>query len=733
MDPHANVIGGSTQLNGPTVQARQISGGIHLHGASPPRPPVPRQLLPVSPHFTDRTADMAALGAVYARCAAASAPLIVVSGPAGVGKTALVSAWLRRTAGDFPDGQLYADLRGHAPEGAASPGEILGQFLRALGVPQIPADLAEQTALWRSVTAGLRIAVMLDNAFTAAQARPLLPGAEGNLTVVTSRWRLTGLRTDGAHFHQLGLLDPSTARELLVRGVGADRIENESAAALKVVSLCAGLPLAVCLASARLAARPRQPVRAMADALARDRRRLAVLTIEGEPAVQSALDESYAVLDAAAARLYRLLGLLPVLDFGAHAAAAACAVPLPEAERLLDALVEANLIEDIALDTHRFHDLVRLHARGCGERDESEAACGEALRRVADWYLATATEAQRLLTPIQLTLERDYAYPSELSPPFSTDSEPAAESASVPTDAPFAETEALAWLEAQRLNLMAVLRSAADRGWHSTAWQLVDAMWPLFLRRRHYDLWSEAHIIGLAAARAAGNGAAERQMLNSGAIGLSAAHRLDDAIEWYGSSLEAARAAGDIRDEGQALLGLGACHRDAGRLEQAVPYLEEAITAWEGAGYHRGTALARMVLGEIALERDEAGRAVEHFVWAHAVLVGVEGPYDVARALAFLGRARARAGAHEEGLDQLGQALSVFEATGSVHWQARTLEMLGDCARERAIDADDSGEHAAAARRFYEQALPLYDHLSPDDAARLRSRLEQSETNAPGG
>ncbi|MGX1914161.1 ATP-binding protein [Streptomyces phaeochromogenes] len=689
MSGHTNRISGSAQLAGVIVQAGEVRGGIHVHQPAP-EAPVPRQLLPVSPHFTDRESDLAALRELSAH----RTGLLVVTGAAGVGKTSLVTRWLRTSETDFPDGHLYADLRGHTLADAASPSEVLGRFLRALYPGPVPADLAEQTALWRSLTSELRLVVMLDNACTAAQARPLLPGSERSLVVVTSRWRLTGLRIDGAGFHSLDVLPPHAAEELLIRGIGRDRVEGDPAAARRVVSLCAGLPLAVCVASARLAARPRQPLRAMADALARPGDRLAVLTVDGETAVRGALDDSYESLPVPAARLYRRLGHLPLPELDGRIAAAAGGHTIHEADELLNVLVEANLLQDPGPDSYRFHDLIRLHARQRGTEDEAD----DAVRRVADWYLATVTEAEKLITPAQFTLDRDHVHQPYLATPF--------------TD----ESGALHWLDQHRVNLMAMLRTAEDRRWHTLVWQLVDAMWPLFLKRRYYDLWIEAHERGLAAARLAGHAAAERQMLNSGAIGLSAARRIDQAIEWYGASRGAARLAGDRRDEGQALLGIGAAHYEAGRLTEAVPYLDRAIAAWMETGYSRGTGLARIVLGEIALAAGDPLLAVRHFDRAHATLTAVPDPHDTARALAFLGRARAAAGEYESGTAQLLSALGTFEHSGSVHWQARTLEMLGQTAQ--------GSDRTDTARDYYLRSLALSAPISVEDAGRLRERLE---------
>lgn len=702
-----NAIGGSASIHGTSIQAGDVSGGIHVHGDPAARLPVPRQLLSVTPHFTDRENDLSALADLHGRFPELSTPLIVVSGPAGIGKTALVSRWLRGMTERFPDGQLYADLRGHSDTGPAAPGDVMSQFLRALGVGEVPRGLGERAALWRSVTAGLHLSIMLDNVLSAAQARALLPGGRPSLTVVTSRYRLTGLRADGALYHELGLLEQDAAVEILARGIGAERVRREDSAVHQVVSLCAGLPLAVCLASARLASRPRQPVRTMVEALEQDRGRLAALAVEGEVSVYAALDESYAVLTPEAARLYRCLALLPARELDARLAAVALDVPLGEAERLLDVLVEANLVEDTGPDAYRFHDLVRLHAEERGRAEESPAAREETLRRVGDWHLRTASAAQALLSPLQFTLGRTYAYEPALSCPF--------------TD----ESGALTWLETRRADLMATVRTADEKRWDKLAWQLVDALWPLFHRLRHYDLWIEAHEIGRRAARRDGDRTAERQMLNSGAIGLNAAGRTDDAIDWFTQSLRAAREAGDTRDEGQALLGIGAAHREAGRFREAADHLHRSISTWQTAGYERGVALARIILGEIALEdaeRERSGgaggpaeRAAELFSQAHEALVALDDPYDAARALAFSGRASALTGTYDTAAERLGEALRFFASAGSAHWQARVSEMLGACAREHSLP-DTAREH-------WERARNLYASQSPSNARRVGDLL----------
>ncbi|MFF2325294.1 MULTISPECIES: ATP-binding protein [unclassified Streptomyces] len=712
-----NTVSDHATVTGTVIQAHGIHGDVHVHTAPvAPATPVPSsadasavcQLLPVPVHFINREQELAALHDLARR--ARDAPgVAVISGPAGVGKTALASRWLHDLAAEFPDGQLYADLRGHTTaDEPAAPAEILGQFLRSLGVTQLPLDLSELAALWRSRTYGRRVAVMLDNALSAAQVRPLLPGGAGSLVAVTSRLRLTGLSIDGAVFQPLGVLDSGDAVELLSRRIGAGRVRREPEAARQVVDLCAGLPLAVCVVAARMAVRPRQPLAAMAGALGRDGvSGLEALRVEGRHAVRAALDASYRHLPPELALGYRRLGVVPVTVFNGPIAAAACAVDPGQADRLLDALAETNLLEDLGpdhtsgLDRYRFHDLVRAHAGDLAARTEDARDRRETVRRFVDLYLATATAAEALLSPSHRTLARCYAFEPEQPPAF--------------TDA----AGALKWLDSERLHLMVALRTAAEQGWDATAWQLADAMWPLFLRLRPYDLWITAHEIGLAAARRDGDREGESRMLTSGGTGLRNAGRHDEAITWFEEARDAARRDGDGKGEAQALHGLGQAHRLAGRLSQATHFFRRALVLRETIGHERGSALTRLCLGDVALADGRPEQALPLLVRARAQLLAVDDPYDAARALAHLARARARRddSEREQAERELLQSLREFEESGSVHWQGRVLEMLGDMAAE--------GGDPAGARYWYEQSLARYTPVSAADVGRLEGRLRE--------
>ncbi|MFD5438018.1 tetratricopeptide repeat protein [Kitasatospora sp. NPDC127067] len=691
-----NSLAGATTVAGPVVQAGTIHGGLHLHGAS--ALPTPRQLPPCPRRLIGREADLEALDLSLAPDAGAADVTLVVTGPAGVGKTALAAQWLRGLAGRFPDGQLYADLRGYAPGGPADPAEALGGFLRAFGISPVPGSLEEGAALWRSLAAERRIAVLLDNASTAAQVRPLLPGSDHTVVVVTSRRRLTGLGIDGAVFRPLGPLAREASTEILAARVGRHRVVDERAAAAEVVEACAGLPLAICLAAARIAARPAQSLAATAEMLGRGTDRLAVLNVEGET-VRDLLDASYGVLEAEAARLYGLLGLLPFAEFTLENAAVLADVDVAGADRLLDGLIDVHLLEETGPERFRFHDLVRLHARAHGARVRAAGSTGAALDRLVDWYLASATAAEAVVSPTHRTLARDYR------------SRPVHPAREFGGDVP-----ALEWYDAERDRLAGVLRWCGELDRPAAAWQLADAMWPLFLRLRPARLWVEATRIGLDAARAAGSRSGELRMLTDGGNGLRNAGEGEEAARWFSEALVLARELGRPLVQADALYGLSQTHRMAGRLDAAAECLHEVVRLREAEDYLRGSALARLAYGEVLLLAGRAAEAVEPVERAGRELASIEDDYEAARATAFLGLAHGRLGAYERAEAHLEEALAGFRARLSAHWEARTLEFAGQVEELR-------GRPDAARARF-EQSRARYQEVgAAAEAARLADRL----------
>ncbi|MFI2611389.1 tetratricopeptide repeat protein [Kitasatospora sp. NPDC018619] len=704
-----NSLAGAVTVSGPVVQAGSIHGGLHLHG--PPALPTPRQLPPCPRRLIGREADLAALDRSLPPAVAADVT-VVVTGPAGVGKTALAAQWLRGQADRFPDGQLYADLRGYAPGGPADPAEAIGGFLRAFGISPVPGSLEEGAALWRSLAAERRIAVLLDNASTAAQVRPLLPGADHTVVVVTSRRRLTGLGIDGAVFRPLIPLAREASAEILAERVGKRRVVDESEAAAEVVEACAGLPLAICLAAARIAARPAQSLAATAQMLGRGTDRLAVLNVEGET-VQDLLDASYGVLETGAARLYGLLGLLPFPEFTLENAAVLADVEPAVADGLLDALVDVHLLEERGPERFRFHDLVRLHAEAHGRELREGEAGRRALDRLVDWYLASTTAAEAVISPSHRTLDRDYRTRSR---------HPAREFAD--------DVEAVGWLDEERDRLADVLRWCEQLDRPAAAWQLADAMWPLFLRLRPARLWVEAHRIGLRAARAAGDRAGELRMLTSGGNGLRNAGDWEEAARWFTDALGLARETERPLAQADALYGLSQTHRMAGRLDEAAECLRQVVELREAEDYLRGSALARLAYGEVTLLADRPAQAVAPIERAHHELASIGDHYEAARALAFLGLAHGMLGAYDLADTCLEEALAGFRARLSAHWEARTLEFAGQVEERR-------GRPDAARARF-EQSMARYQEAGATaEAARLADRLaayaDDSAVTRPAG
>jgi hypothetical protein len=320
---HGNELSGV--VGGAAVQAAHIQGSVNISLAQPAASPapVPAQLPPAPAHFTNRAAELALLDdALAGPDPARRLSVVVINGSGGAGKTSLGVHWLHQVSTWYEGGALYADLRGHERDAAARPADVLAGFLRALGTSPAPLALDELAALYRTVTSGRRMLVFLDNAASAAQVRALLPGpgpradprlqpgGEGqerpSMVLVTTRWRLASLATEGARFIEVGPLDEVSAAELFARMAGADRVAAEPDAARAVVRMCAGLPLAICVAGAHTASRSRRPIARLAADLGIQQQRLAMLAAD-DLSVSSAFDTTYSALPAEVARSYREL------------------------------------------------------------------------------------------------------------------------------------------------------------------------------------------------------------------------------------------------------------------------------------------------------------------------------------------------------------------------------------------------------------------------------------------
>jgi DNA-binding SARP family transcriptional activator len=364
---------------------RQIMAGEPALARASTSTPVPRELPPDATDFTGRTAELSRLDSMSSGADAASPVLAVITGTAGAGKTALAVHFGRLAAGRFPDGQLFIDLRGHAEAEPMPPGEALRRFLRALGVREPPGDTDEATALYRSLLAGRRMLILLDNAASASQVRPLLPGAVGCLVLVTSRSQLPGLVTrGGATLMTVGPLAIPEGVVLVREIVGGFRVDAEPDAAASIVTRCARLPLALRAAAERAVRRPRLTLAALAAELADEQHRLDVLSdgADRDTTLRSVFSWTYRGLAFDAARMFRLLGLHPGPDISIPAAAALAAASEADAARLLEVLAQVHLAEEAAPGRYRVHALLRAYAAECAAISETPENRAAAIRRL---------------------------------------------------------------------------------------------------------------------------------------------------------------------------------------------------------------------------------------------------------------------------------------------------------------------------------------------------------------
>jgi DNA-binding SARP family transcriptional activator/Tfp pilus assembly protein PilF len=665
--------------------------GERVAGGRAAGDPAPAQLPPPVGVFVGRTAELDRLDALLADDAAT---IVVVSGMAGVGKTALVVHWGHRERATFPDGQLYVNLNGYGAGLAVTPERVLARFLAALGVPaeRIPADPEEATALYRTIVADRRILVILDNATGAEQVRPLMPGGRHCRVVITSRSRLGGLvARDGARPLDLGVLTADLAVDLLARLIG----DAEPSPLLpELARLCAYLPLALRIAAAHLVGHPDGPPGYVARL--RDASRLAALEIDDdrEAAVRGAFDLSYAALDGPARRMFRLLGLVPGADVSLAAAAALAGVAPGDAEPALEALADAHLVERAGPGRYALHDLLRLYAGERAESDEADTARTHAIDRLEAFYLRATDTAARLLYPTSMRLPFDPTPPGSPAAPV--------------TD----HGSASAWLDAERANLIAIVNSAAGAGRHATAYALGDMLGGYFWMRRNPADWLEVAGVALAAARAASEPRAQAACHR----GLSGAYvclgRLHLAIAELDQGLALAERAG--WREGQAAMhsSRATAVQDLGDTVRAEFDYLVALTLYRAAGHRAGEPVVLSNLGGLYMRLGRFGKAADAFRRALAVDQQLGGAGDVAIDLGNLGGACWRLGNLDEAIRHLTAGLDIHRQLGNRAGEANTLNYLA-----RVHHDAGRGEQAAAfAEADLAKAQEINDPLIEADA-----------------
>ncbi|MGY0459107.1 AfsR/SARP family transcriptional regulator [Kitasatospora sp. cg17-2] len=676
--------GGSVEERGGTALAVARDTGADPGQAAAPgeggpgsRPgvpvPVPAQLPPSLATFTGREAELAALDAFTEAAtssptsahaphpgphpgpgSASAARICAVSGSAGIGKSALVVQWAHRIRGRFPGGQLYADLHGYSAEPPLTPHAVLARFLRALGVPgeQVPAVPEEAAALYRSMLADRRVLVVLDNARSAEQVRPLLPAAPECLTVVTSRAGLAGLTArDGARPLTLDLMPAPDAVALLDRVIGTRRARSEPAAVAELAAVCGRLPLALAIAASRLAERPGRTVADHVAELRDSGNRLTALAIDDDAAsaVRATLDLSYRTLPAAARTLFRLLALAPGSGLTAAAAAALCGERVAVVRPVLDQLANAHLLTHEGGDQYRLHDLLRLYAAERAAAETGRAVSTAARERLGTWYLHHADAAARLLTPQRRRIPLGAPGPWYEPPAFTT------------------AAGAQRWCESEHGRLLDLVRSAAEHGPDALAWRLPVVLWSHWFTSPHLDDREEAARLAVAAAVRADDRYGEGQARNDLATALGALGRHDEML----AELRLARVLfaelGDRVGEARTIGNLGDHCLGTGAHGQARLHFQGALALFRAQPEEQRDDWAVRVcetnLGVAAMLAGRAREAGEHLYRALERHRSTGDPVLESITLHHLGDHHRRLGRPAEAAALLRQSLAVLDAT----------------------------------------------------------------------
>jgi DNA-binding SARP family transcriptional activator/tetratricopeptide (TPR) repeat protein len=638
------------------VTAPSVAGGVAG------RPP-PAQLPADVAGFTGRSGYLRQLDELLPDADRPTAVVVAaIGGTAGVGKTALAVHWAHRVRDRFPDGQLYVNLNGHAAGPPMRPVDALARFLRALGVPadQVPVEVTEAAGLYRSALARARTLVVLDNAASADQVRPLLPGGPGCLVLVTSRDRLSGLAArDGAHRLALDVLAQQEAVALLAAIAGTARVDAEPAAAAELARGCGHLPLAVRIVGAHLTDHPDRSLAEQASQLT-DGDRLAALAVDGDPetAVRAAFDLSYATLPAAARRLFRLLGLVPGPDATPPAAAALAGTSVATAAGLLDRLAAASLLGQPTPGRYAPHDLLRAYALDRAAAQDGAPACAAARGRLLDWYLATADAAARLLYPDLVRLDLPLA-------------------AAEPPPAGLADhTAATGWLAGELPNLLGAITHAAEHGPRPAAWLLADTLRGYFHLSQQAVEWLRAGDTGLAAAVAEADLPAQAAMHLSVALAHFSLNRYPTALEHYTAAADLARRAGWLEGQAAVLGNIGNVHADMGDLRQAAEWHRQALELHKQTGRRANQAATTSNLGFMYRQMGELRRATDHHVQALALYQQTGSRAGEALALANLGRAEHDRGQLDQAHTHLVGALELHRRMGNRYGEVGTLNDL---------------------------------------------------------
>jgi DNA-binding SARP family transcriptional activator/tetratricopeptide (TPR) repeat protein len=666
-------------------------------------PPVPRQLPAPPAVFVGRADELAALDVALDRQNHRGRPIAIsaVGGCGGIGKTCLALHWSHRNLDRFPDGQLYANLRGfHETADPVAPAATIRGFLDALGVDprSVPHGLDAQAALYRSLVAEKRMLVVLDNARDTEQVLPLLPGSPTCTVIVTSRQQLAGLiTTHSARPLTLDVLPGPDARELLAGHLGDPRLAREPHATADVLRRCAGLPLALSIVGARASTHPTFPLAAVAAEL-RDATLDTLDTGDTGADLRAVFATSYHALSTDAARLFRHLALHPGPDITPPAAASLIGTANPRVRPLLAELTRASLLTEHRPGRFTLHDLLRAYATEQSRHHDPADDRHHAQRRILDHYLHTAHTAGRLLTPTRVPI-------------------------TIPPPGPGVTPEDLAglshaanWLGAERPVILAAVRHAALVGLDEHCWQLAWATGPFLDQRAYWQDYTTVYDIGLAAAQRLGSRAAEALIHRGLARAYTRLGAYADAHPHLESALEVYHDAGDQTGQSSVHMGFGLLLDEQGRSAEAIPHVEQALELNRAAGHLAGQVHALSALGWCHARVGDHQQTLTVCAEALRVAAEVDG-VPVTGLWLTLGYAHRRLGDHSRALDSYDRALAAGRELRDTNAETEALEGLGDVHH-------DIGDITAARASWNEAITVHHARGRAGDAAGIRRKLD---------
>jgi DNA-binding SARP family transcriptional activator/Tfp pilus assembly protein PilF len=671
------------------------------------RRPLPVQLPHQIPDFTGRHAELDRLDALVTgphENIGTSVVITSIAGTAGVGKTALAVHWAHRISEEFPDGQLYVNLRGFDPTGSAmKPAEAIRGFLDAFGVSpqQLPTSLQAQAALYRSLLSGRRVLILLDNAADEDQVRPLLPGSPGCLVIVTSRNELRGLIvTEGAQPVLVDLMSVPEARQLLSRRIGVSQVDAETQAVDSIIALCARLPLALMLVAARAATHPGFRLSTLAAELSEAGGSLDAFDSEDQATnVRAVFSWSYQRLSVSAQHLFRLLGLHFGPDVSLPAVISLAGMPKEQVRHALAELTRAHLVSERIPGRFAFHDLLRAYATEVAYTHDPEEYRYAARYRVLDHYLHSAYRADEVL-------HRHRDRPFTLA-----DTSPG-----VTPESPADQKQALAWFESEHAVLLAALRQAT--GFDSHIWQLAWTLASYFEYQGHQRDWRDSQTMALEASRRLSDKQAQalsHALLGRALVQLSdydyAGAHLQHALGMYGEL-------GDNAGQAYAHHSLARMLERQGLYSEALPHVQEALALFKAAGNSIGRARALNAVGWFHAQLGDYTQALDCCQQALDLQREIDDRFGQAETYDSLGYVHGHLGHQQEATACYEQAVNLFYELGDRYNEADTLIALGD--------AYQTFGNSESARFAWQQALTILEQLDHPRADSVRARMRES-------